>query len=108
MLGSVLGVFMGALISALQALPAAMRTPLSFVAFAALAAVTLAALLATERRIKDPLIDLDLYRGAAFVRAVAAGSIARTLPRALGALHLCEPSPIFVSDSTIAATGTGT
>ena len=71
-----LAVFMGALISALQALPAAMRTPLSFVAFAVLAAVALAALLATERRIKDPLIDLDLYRGAAFVRAVAAGSIA--------------------------------
>ena len=67
---------MGTLISALQALPAAMRSPLPFLAFAAVAAVTLTALVITERRIEDPLIDLDLYTGAAFVRAVAAGSIA--------------------------------
>src|SRR6185503_12401691 len=30
----------------------------------------------SERRIENPLIDLDLYTAAAFVRAVAAGSIA--------------------------------
>jgi MFS family permease len=71
-----LAIFMGALISALQALPAAMRTPLSFFGLAALAAVALVALLVTERRIKDPLIDLKQYTGAAFVRAVGAGSIA--------------------------------
>ncbi len=41
-----------------------------------LSAVALAALLATERRIKEPLIDLKQYTGAAFLRAVGAGSIA--------------------------------
>jgi MFS family permease len=36
----------------------------------------LTALLVSGRRIGNPLIDLDLYTGAAFVRAVTAGSIA--------------------------------
>ena len=71
-----LAIFMGSLISALQALPAVMRAPLSFVGLAVLAAVALVALLATERRVNDPLIDLKRYTGAAFVRAVGAGSIA--------------------------------
>ena len=71
-----LAVFMGTLISALQALPAALQAPLRFLAFAAVAAVALTTLLVTERRIKDPLIDLGLYTGPVFVRAVAAGSIA--------------------------------
>ncbi len=71
-----LAAFMGTLISALQALPAAMQAPLRLLAFAAVAAVALTTLVVTERRIEDPLIDLDLYTGAVFVRAVMAGSIA--------------------------------
>jgi MFS family permease len=71
-----LAIFMGSLISALQALPAVTRAPLSFAGLAALATVALVALVATERRINDPLIDLKQYTGAAFVRAVGAGSIA--------------------------------
>lgn len=80
-----LAVFMGTLISALQALPAAMQAPPRFLAFAVLAAVALTTLLVTERRIKDPLIDLD-YTGAVFVRAVTAGSIAMSSILALLAL----------------------
>jgi MFS family permease len=71
-----LAIFMGALISALQALPGAVRVPWRFAGLALLAAVALVALLATQRRIKDPLIDLKQYTGAAFLRAVGAGSIA--------------------------------
>ena len=67
---------MGTLISAFQALPAAMQAPLRFLAFAAVAAVALTTLLVTERRVEHPLIDLDLYTGAVFARAVTAGSIA--------------------------------
>ena len=74
---------MTALVSALHALPAATRAPLSFVGLAVLAAVAFVALLQSERRVEDPLIDLSLFKEAAFVRAVALGSIAMSCILAL-------------------------
>jgi MFS family permease len=71
-----LAVFIGALVSALQALPMVTRAPLGLLGFAALAAVALVGLLAVERRVQDPLIDMGMFTDAAFVRAVAVGSIA--------------------------------
>ena len=72
-----LAIFMGALISALQALPAVMRAPLQLRrSRGALPRWRWWRLLATERRINDPLIELKQNTGAAFVRAVGAGSIA--------------------------------
>lgn len=73
---ALLAVFMTALVSALHALPTLTSAPAWFVGFGLLAAVALVALLKTERTATDPLIDLALFRQAAFVRAVALGSIA--------------------------------
>ena len=78
-----LAIFMAALISALNALPAAARAPLDLVGFAALAVAAFVGLLAVERRVRDPLIDLSLFAGAAFVRAIAVGSIAMSCILAL-------------------------
>jgi MFS family permease len=78
-----LAIFMAALISALNALPAAARAPLNLVGFAALAVAAFVGLLAVERRVRDPLIDLSLFAGAAFVRAIAVGSIAMSCILAL-------------------------
>jgi MFS family permease len=71
-----LAIFMAAVIWALHAVPTVTRAPSNFVGFAALAATACAALLATERRARDPLIDLDLFTRDAFVRAVVTGSMA--------------------------------
>jgi MFS family permease len=99
-----LAIFMGALISSLQALPAVMRAPLSFVGLAVLAAVALAALLATERRIKHPLIALKQYTGAAFLRAVGAGSIAMSSILALLLFYnLDAQSPVGLGLSPVGA-----
>jgi MFS transporter, DHA2 family, methylenomycin A resistance protein len=73
---ALLAVLMVALVSALHALPAARRAPLGLVGFVVLAGAAGGALLAVERRIPDPLIDLGLFTSAAFVRALVAGSIA--------------------------------
>ncbi|MGC1411220.1 MAG: MFS transporter [Acetobacteraceae bacterium] len=78
-----LAIFMAALISALNALPAATRAPLDLLGFAALAVAAFVGLLAVERRVRDPLIDLSLFAGAAFVRAIAVGSIAMSCILAL-------------------------
>ena len=53
---------MAALISALHALPAVTRAPLDLLGFAALAAAAFVGLLAVERRVRDPLIDLNPVR----------------------------------------------
>ena len=78
-----LAIFMAALISALNALPSATRAPLDLLGFAALAVAAFVGLLAVERRVQDPLIDLSLFAGAAFVRAIAVGSIAMSCILAL-------------------------
>jgi MFS family permease len=78
-----LAVFMTALVSALHALPAVASTPLGFVGFGVLAAAAFVALLRLEQRVHDPLIDLGLFRQAAFVRAVGLGSIAMSCILAL-------------------------
>jgi MFS family permease len=73
---ALLAVCMVALVSALHTLPEAAHAPFSLVGYVALAGVTGFALLGVERRIGDPLIDLGLFSGALFVRALVAGSIA--------------------------------
>ncbi|MGA9012760.1 MAG: MFS transporter [Acetobacteraceae bacterium] len=78
-----LAIFMSALVSALHALPAMTRAPLDFLGFAALAIAAFVGLLAVERRVREPLIDLSLFAGAAFVRAIAVGSIAMSCILAL-------------------------
>ncbi len=78
-----LAIFMAALISALNALAAAARAPVNLVGFAALAVAAFVGLLAVERRVQDPLIDLSLFADAAFVRAIAVGSIAMSCILAL-------------------------
>ncbi len=78
-----LAIFMASLISALNALPTATRAPLDLLGFAALAVAAFAGLLAVERRVHDPLIDLSLFAGAGFVRAIAVGSIAMSCILAL-------------------------
>ena len=78
-----LAIFMSALVSALHALPAVTRAPLDLLGFAALAVAAFVGLLAVERRVRDPLIDLSLFAGAAFVRAIAVGSIAMSCILAL-------------------------
>ena len=78
-----LAVFMAALISALDALPTATRAPLALLGFAVLAVAAFVGLLATERRVQDPLIDMSLFAGAGFVRAIAVGSIAMSCILAL-------------------------
>jgi MFS family permease len=71
-----LAIFMTALVSALHALTTITRAPLSFVGLGTLAVVAFVVLLRVERRIRDPLIDLGIFKELAFVRAVALGSIA--------------------------------
>jgi MFS family permease len=78
-----LAIFMTALVSALHALPAATSAPLSLAGYALLAAASFIALLKLERSIEAPLIDLGLFKEAAFVRAVALGSIAMSCILAL-------------------------
>jgi MFS family permease len=78
-----LAVSMAALISALDALPTATRAPLALLGFAVLAVAAFVGLLATERRVQDPLIDMSLFAGAGFVRAIAVGSIAMSCILAL-------------------------
>ena len=48
-----------------------------------LAVAAFVGLLATERRVQDPLIDMSLFAGAGFVRAIAVGSIAMSCILAL-------------------------
>jgi MFS family permease len=78
-----LAIFMTASVSALHALPTAASAPLSLVRLGVLAIVAFIALLKVERHIQDPLIDLELFKEAAFVRAVALGSIAMSCILAL-------------------------
>jgi MFS family permease len=95
-----LAIFMGALISALQALPQVMHAPLSVLGFAVMAVVAWVALLAVERRVPDPLIDLNLHTGAAFVRAAGIGSIAMSSILALLLfynLHAQSPQGLALS-----------
>ena len=62
-----LAVFMTSLVSALHALPFASAAPLGLAMPAAAAIVTLGGLLVFERRVREPLLDLNLFN-AAFVR----------------------------------------
>jgi MFS family permease len=73
---ALLAIFMGALVSALHTLPTLITTPVAFLGFGVLAAAALVALLKVERAVAHPLIDLALFRQAAFVRAVALAAIA--------------------------------
>jgi len=70
-----LAAFMTSLVSALHALPFASAAPLGLALPAAAAIVALGGLLVFERRVSEPLLDLNLFN-AAFVRALLAGSIA--------------------------------
>jgi len=78
-----LALFMTTLVSALHALPAATGAPLNFIGFGVSATVAFVALLAVERRVADPLIELSLFRQIAFVRALALASIAMSCILAL-------------------------
>jgi MFS family permease len=71
-----LSIAMTTVVSALHALPALTSAPVVFLGLTAVAIVTFVALLRHEARIQDPLIDLDLFRQRAFIRAVLLASIA--------------------------------
>jgi Na+/melibiose symporter-like transporter len=95
---------MTALVSALHALPAVASTPLGFIGFGVLAAAAFVALLMLEQRVHDPLIDLGLFRQAAFVRAVGLGSIAMSCILALLLFYnLDAQSPAGLSLTPIGA-----
>jgi MFS family permease len=71
-----LAIFMAALVSALHALPTLTTAPAGLLGYGALAAAALVTLLKVERAVANPLIDLSLFRQAAFVRVVALAAIA--------------------------------
>jgi hypothetical protein len=65
-----------ALVSTLHALPTMASAPERFLGLAGVAVFAFAMLFRHERRVQDPLVALDLFKQATFVRAVALGSIA--------------------------------
>jgi MFS family permease len=71
-----LSIAMITVVSALHALPTLTGAPVGFLGLTAVAIVAFVALLRQEARIQDPLIDLDLFRQPAFIRAVLLASIA--------------------------------
>jgi len=71
-----LATMMTALVSALHALPEIARAPFGCIGWALLATVAFVALPKVERRARDPLIELSIFKTPGFARAVGLGSIA--------------------------------
>lgn len=72
---ALLVIFMVALVSALEALPRAKAAPLAPIGLLLLALAALASLLAVERRVPAPLVDLSLFQRRAFVLGLAIGAL---------------------------------
>jgi MFS family permease len=80
---ALLAIGMVAVVSALHALPTMASAPERSLGLAGAAVVAFAMLARHERRLKDPLVDLDLLGRATFVRAIALSSIAMSCILAL-------------------------
>ena len=72
---ALLVIFMVALVCALEALPRAKAAPLVPIGLLLLALAALAGLLAVERRVPAPLVDLSLFQRRAFVLGLAIGAL---------------------------------
>jgi MFS family permease len=71
-----LSISMTTVVSALHALPTMASAPVPILTLAAVAVVAFGALLRHEAHVPDPLVNLTLFRQAAFVRAVVLASLA--------------------------------
>jgi hypothetical protein len=71
-----LSIAMAAVVAALHALPSMASAPIGFLGLAGVVIVAFVALIKHEAHVENPLINLNVFRQAAFVRAVLLASIA--------------------------------